>query len=231
MGRTLGALALLFAAMADAGVPDAGASAAKPTVAIAYFDYEKSDELDVLKKGLAQMLISDLGAHPSVRLVERARVQELYDELKLAETKKVDPQTAIKLGKLLSARYVLIGGYFVFGGQLQISTRLMDTQTSALIPGPKVRGKPEAFFELEAELAQKLSKLFANQVPAVVRTEASSAPKRPAHCSMAVALKYSKALDAIDRKDPASARKQLEAVVKDEPDFVLAAIDLAQLVK
>ena len=46
----------------------------KPTVAILYFDYTgKDDELAMLRKGLAQMLISDLSALDAVQLVERNR--------------------------------------------------------------------------------------------------------------------------------------------------------------
>jgi TolB-like protein len=201
-----------------------------PTVAVLYFDYDKTDELEVLKKGLAQMLITDLGANPSVVLVERARIQAILDEQKLTETKKVDPATAVKLGKLLSAQYVLLGGYFTLVGQLQINTRLLKVQTGELIPGPGVRGKPEAFFDLEAELTQKLSTLLSTQVPSDAVREAGATPKR-AHAAMTVAVQYSKALDAIDKKDRAGAKKMLEAVVKENPDFVLASIDLAQLVK
>ena len=214
-----------------AGPADAG-RAAKPTVAILYFDYDKSDDLEVLKKGLAQMLISDLSSHPSVTLVERARVQALFDELKLSETKKVDPQTAVKVGKLLSAQYVLLGGYFAFAGKLQINTRLLKTETGVLIPGPGARGKPEDFFELEAELSSKLSKLLATEVPSDAARDAATeaaAPKRPAG-GVDVAVKYSKAIDAIDRKNP-KGRGMLEAVVKEHPDFTLAAVDLALLVK
>ena len=86
-------------------------------------------------------------------------------------------------------------------------------------------------FALEAELAQKLSVLISTEVPSDAARAAAEVPKRPAHASVAVALKYSKALDAIDRKDPAAARKELEALAKEQPDFALATLDLAQLVK
>ena len=233
MKRALAALVSLAAASALAAVP-VDKTPVKPRVAILYFDYDKTDELEVLKKGLAQMLITDLAGHPSVTLVERARIQAIFDELKLTEEKKVDPATAAKLGKLLSAQYVLLGGYFAFAGQLQINTRLLKTETGVLIPGPGVRGKPDAFFELEAELSQKLSQLFTTEVPTDAAKEAAkeaAAPKRPAHSNVAVAVRYSKALDLIDKKDRAGARKELEGVVKEQPDFVLATLDLAQLLK
>ena len=228
-GYRFGALASLLALAAFAGPP----APKKPTVAILYFDYDKTDELEVLKKGLAQMLITDLGAHPNVILVERARIQAVFDELKLGESKKVDPATAVKVGKVLSAKYVLIGGYFAFAGQLQINTRLVNTETSGIIPGPGVRGKPDAFFELEGELSQKLSSLLTTEIPAGAAgsKETAAPPRRPGKSNVKVALGYSRALDAIDKKDKATAKTELEAVVKEQPDFVLASLDLAELVK
>lgn len=232
MKRAFGALVSLSALCAFATPPaDAGTALPKPTVAILYFDYDKSDELEVLKKGLAQMLISELAGHPSVTLVERGRIQAVFDELKLSETKKVDPATAVKVGKLLSAQYVLIGGYFSLFGQLQINTRLVKIETGKLLPGPGVRGKPDAFFELEAELSQKLSQLLSTEVPTDAAQKAAAAPRHPAHSSVQLALRYSRALDAIDKKDRDTAKKELEAVVKEQPDFVLATLDLAALVK
>lgn len=226
-------LVLLGALTSFAAAPPAAVTR-KPTVAILYFDYDKTDDMEVLKKGLAQMLITDLGGHPNVILVERARIQAVFDELKLTEMKKIDPATAAKVGKVLGAKYVLIGGFFAFAGQLQINTRLFDTETTAITPGPGVRGKPDAFFELEGELSVKLADVFTKLAPvesSAPQKEAAAPPKRPAKSNVKVALGYSRALDAIDKKDKATAKRELEAVIKEQPDFVLASLDLAELVK
>ncbi len=55
-------------------VGPAARAADKPTVAVLYFDYDgKDDSMALLKKGLAQMLISDLSGQESIHLVERER--------------------------------------------------------------------------------------------------------------------------------------------------------------
>jgi len=48
-------------------------------------------------------------AHGRIRLVERARLNEVRGELQLQQSAEVDPATAQKAGKLLGARYVLTG--------------------------------------------------------------------------------------------------------------------------
>lgn len=216
------------------GAPPPAALPKKPTVAILYFDdNDQGGDLSVLKKGLAQMLITDLVGHPSVSLVERARMQEIFEELKLNETKKVDPATAVKVGKLLGAQYVMIGAYFVLANQMVISSRLIDVATSDTMSSVRVQGAPDNFFDLEGELSAKLSLMFSSKVPAreAPAKEGTAPSTRPKKSNVKVALGYSRALDALDKKDKKGAKKMLEDVLAEQPDFVLASLDLAALVK
>src|SRR5215470_4446689 len=108
---SFGSLVVAFALVAGLGRIAAAAEA--PSVAILYFDYDGKDaDLALLRKGLAQMLISDLAGNTSVRIVERERLQEVLAELKLQSSAKIDPATAVKVGKLIGARYLVLGAYF-----------------------------------------------------------------------------------------------------------------------
>lgn len=212
------------------------AAASRPTVAILYFDYEKDDELAVLKKGLTQMLISDLAGHEKVTLVERARLQDVLAELQLAQSNKTDPQTAVKVGKLLGARYIVVGGYFQVLGQLQVTARLVEVETSKTLAGLQARGKPDDFFALEQDLSAQLAKALTDKVAAAPEAGPPSGgqarrPKRPARLPLDQAVRYGRALDALDKKDKEGARRELEAVVKAQPDFELATLDLATMMK
>jgi Tfp pilus assembly protein PilF len=44
-------------------------------------------------------------------------------------------------------------------------------------------------------------------------------------------VEYSKALAALDRGDKTTAKKSLTKVVKDQPDFKLAALDLDKMMQ
>jgi hypothetical protein len=48
---------------------------------------------------------------------------------------------------------------------------------------------------------------------------------------MGTAVKYSKALDAIDKKDKEGAKKMIGEVLNEQPDFKLAEKDLLALVR
>lgn len=229
MTRAVALLALLAAAPAVAG---------KPTVAILYFDYEKEDELAVLKKGLTQMLISDLAGHEKVSLVERVRLQDVLAELQLAQSKKTDPETAVKVGKLLGAKYIVVGGYFQVLGQLQVTARLVEVETSKTLAGVQARGKPDDFFQLEQDVSGQLGKAFSEKIETAATPAKEKAPpteakkvKKPAKLPLQQAVQYARALDAIDKKDQETAKKELQAVVKAQPDFELATLDLATMMK
>ncbi|MCY1076761.1 CsgG/HfaB family protein [Archangium lansingense] len=209
----------------------------KPTVAVLYFDYEgPTAEMQLLKKGLAQMLISDLSsAHEPVQLVERDRLQQVMDELELNQSNKFDQATANKVGKLLGARYLVMGGYFDVMNTLRVDARVVETETGRIIRAVGAQSTPEKFLAIEQELVLELRAVFEE----LTASEAGSgkAPVKPKPVSKPrkltrdTALRYARALDAKDRKDLAEAKKELTAVVKAQPDFQLASKELALLMK
>ena len=97
------------------------ASAADSRVAVLYFENQGNPELEPLKVGLAQMLISDLTGTPGVAMVERTQLQAILNELELGHSGKVDPETAARVGKLLGAEYMVLGTYFEMMGTLRLA--------------------------------------------------------------------------------------------------------------
>jgi len=217
----------LFATPAPASAP----STETPTIAVLYFDYSGNDEtLMVLKKGLAQMLISDLSVLDGVRIVERDRLEAVYAEQKLTSTGKVDKAMAAKLGKLLGARYLILGGYFDLVGALRADARVVDVETGRVLHSVGSTGTAGEFMGLEEKLSAELSKALATVVKIGVAS-GRSAPSAPKTLKTKTAVRYSQALDATDRGDKPRAKRELEAVVKEEPEFRLAANDLKKLMQ
>lgn len=228
--RTLLSLLLVFLARV-------ALAAEPPTVAILYFDYDgKDDELLTLRKGITQMLITDLAGRDAYRVVERAKLQEALAELNLAKTQKIDPAAALQVGKLLQAKFIVVGGYFVMGGTMRLDARVFEVETSATLKGVGTSGKTDDFFPLEQKLAADVDAVL---VAAAAKAALAPPPKptpRPALAKSAkgkLPLKtvadYAKALESMDNKDPKKAKQQLEEVVKANPDFMLARLGLAEL--
>jgi TolB-like protein len=226
-------LSLFFAAAPASAPVDA-----RPTVAVLYFDYTGNDaSLAVLKKGLAQILISDLSAIESVRFVERDRLQDVLDELKLGTTAKMDKTTVAKLGKLLGARYLIAGAYFDLLGALRVDARTIEVETGRIVRSVGASGTAGELMDVEQRISQGLAKVLTTEIAAV----APPAPEQvaahrakvglPKTLKLKTALRYANALDAKDRKDKAQAKAELSAVAAEDPNFALAANDLKKLMQ
>lgn len=225
------ALSLLVLPVVAHAAPDN-----RPTVAVLYFDYSGKDaDMAVLKKGLAQMLISDLSALDGVRLVERDRLEEILAELKLAQSGKIDASTAAKVGKLLGARYMVLGGYFDLMDTLRADARVVEVETGKVLQSTGAQGKPQDFLGVEQKLSDAIGKILSAKATAAAvapeEPKKAAAPKPPTALKVKTALRYSKALDAKDRGDKATAKKELAEVVKEQPDFRLAKLDIDKLIQ
>lgn len=227
-----------------------------PTVAVLYFDYEgKNHELEPLRKGLAQMLTTDLAELDSIRVVERARLEEVLAELALGRSAKVDRASASRVGKLLGARLLVLGSFFEIGGALRVDARVVDSESGRILKGAGVRGKSDDALACEATLAEKLREALgalsegtaSSRVAAAARPSAPSpaataeraAPRTPplpraapgAKVHVSALAAYGRALDALDKKDAGGARSALEAAVRISPGFRLASGDLERLAR
>jgi TolB-like protein len=242
MQRALGKLALTVALLAAAAAP--AEEKRKPVVAVLYFDYTGDDpKLAVLRKGLAQMLTSDLSSnmYELVELVEREKLQAILEEQKLQESERIDKSTAVRIGKLLGARFLVLGAYFGISDTLRADARIVDVETGRIVLSVGANGKPGDFMPVEQKLSDDIARMLAPRLPPMPpppKVEAEEPPpprppkrERPKHVKPQVAIRYSKALDALDKKDTATAKKELAAVVQEQPDFTYASADLDKMMK
>lgn len=203
---------------------DVAAKVAKPIrVAVLYFDYDgKVEDLVPMRKGLAQMLVTDLAGQPGVTIVERERLEEVLAELKLQRSRAFDPATAAKLGKALGAQYQIVGRINEFMGRLRVDAHVIHVETAALVKAARGDGKLEDFLDIEQNLAGGLRDALQTVKP----PDAPPAPKpvvKATHkVSREVLVQYSLALDARDRGDPREARRLLKKTLELDPQFAPA---------
>jgi TolB-like protein len=243
---------------AKAGAARAGKASqgGKPTVAVLYFTYEGTDkQMVVLRKGLAEMLISDLAALEDVKVVERMRLEALLKELKLNRSRKIDRKSANKIGRLLGARYLAWGSYFKVFGSFCLSGKVVEVETGTTLPGGKACGKPGDFLSLYKKLRGSLENTLTTRLQAAptrqpkrrirparrAGVKARLARKRarrkqarrklPVRLTTRTALAYARALDAKDRGDTRTAKRELRKLLKEQPDFAQAKRMLAKLGK
>ncbi len=124
------------------------------TLAVLYFEGGGNPQLEPLKVGLTQMLITDLRGTEGVTLVERTQLQAVLDELQLGHQGIADPATAAQVGKLLGAEWLLLGSYFEMFNTLSFTARLVKVETSEILHAEQVSGVGADFLRMEKELAK-----------------------------------------------------------------------------
>jgi TolB-like protein len=227
-----------------AAAAPAARAGGETTLAILYFDYSGHDaSLEALRKGLAQMLISDLAAADNLRVVERERLQAVLEEHKLAKSGKIDAATAARVGKLLGARYLVLGSYFDALGAFRVDARLVDVETGEVVKSVGANGKADDFLALEQSLAEGLRQAASKLAAAPPGRAAAGSPSRAAGTERRVTLKlpkrlktetaldYGRALVAMDDGDRKTAQTLFRKVLSAQPDFGLAQRDLGRLMQ
>ncbi len=105
---------------------------------MSFVDFQEKgglSERDGFSSVLTSHLADQLNASGRVQVVERILLDRLLAELNLGSSELADPETALKLGKVLAAKIIGTGSFYYLPDGTLLSLRLIDTETTAL---PKV---------------------------------------------------------------------------------------------
>ncbi len=128
------------------------------TIAVPPMKYSGTDaeNLAPLERGLAELVITDLGKSKQLVIVERDRMQALADEIQLGASGAVDSATAVRAGRLIQAGR-LVNGSIIQGGQsLTLSSSIVSVATSELSPPAQVTDAMDNFFDLQKALVFRI---------------------------------------------------------------------------
>ncbi len=103
-----------------------------------FIDFQETGSLserDGLVPVLTTQLAEELNASGRVQVVERIVIERLLEELNIGSSELADPQTALRLGRVLAAKVLGTGSLLHMPEGTLLSLRLIDTETTAI---PKV---------------------------------------------------------------------------------------------
>jgi TolB-like protein len=115
-------------------------------------------DYEALGIGLQQMLITELSLNSGLRLVERSRLREIIEELDLGQGGYIDPSTTASVGKLVQARYMIVGGFVDANGTMRLDARIDDVETGEVLveTAAKVQADREDLLDMVIDLGIKL---------------------------------------------------------------------------
>lgn len=176
-----------------------------------------------LSKGLAQILTSEIDAVASMRVVERRRIQDLMDEVKLAQSGLLDSRQTVSVGKLAGARFMIFGAFIVdLKEKIRIDMRLVNVETGETLKAGQKTGKARDFMKLMLKLTQSI--LSDIEVP-FTKAEKRRFKSGKAH-PVAALLSYAKGVQHEDNHELRDAVVCYRKALEIDPDFEAASVQL-----
>jgi TolB-like protein len=197
----------------------------RPGVAVLPFENGGSygrdrEDFEALRKGLAAMLISELGAKADLRLVDRFETQRVLDEQGLAVAERVDRETAARVGKLVGARYMVTGSFIDLYGDFRVDARIIDVETGEILKvvrnDPRLHDRKDMFRILQS-VADRI--VADTKLPPLPTASARVTRQVPTE---ALAF-FSRALLYQDRGDRAKAVEYYEKALEVFPEYAEAS--------
>lgn len=154
-------LFLVFSLAAVAALSPLAGQDTRPGIAVLPFENggsygQDKENFEALQKGIPGMLISELAQNPAARVVDRDNIVSMLGEQDLARDGRVDAATAARIGKLVGARYMIMGSFVDLYGRFRMDARIVNVETGEILKVVKNDGKREDLFKLIQGLAEKL---------------------------------------------------------------------------
>jgi len=117
-------------------------------------------ENSIIKSYINDMLLQNT----HVRIVERAILDSLLEELKIGTSDLADNKISLSIGKIMAARVIMSGQIIHAGSRTQVAFRFIDTQTSRITASAnKIFIKPMQ----PDEIAKKIATILENKIKTV----------------------------------------------------------------
>jgi TolB-like protein len=226
MLRPISIAIALTAIAAVAPSPESLADTApKKTVAVLYFDnHTGNTDYEPLGKGIAAMMISDLGSVDEIQLIERERMQDMVKEMDAQRTQYFDSTTALKAGRLIGAEYIVVGAFAALQPKMRIDTRVVRVQTGEIVKTAQVTGDEDKFFDLEQKLAKNLIDGLGLALSPEEQALLAARQEQNRIDAVSTMLNFSRALNLYDRKEYVDAAQMMLPVVQASPKSMLVQV-------
>ena len=181
-------------------------------------------DYDALGKGIADVLITELAANSSIRVVERDKIQQLLDEQNLGASGRVDKETAAKIGKLLGVHHMIFGGFIIDPrGTMRLDTRAVHVETGVVEHVETITDKADNMLAVISGVADKMNKGM--KLPPMPNGAARPAvnPEGTKPGRWRDLIIYARAEDANDKKDRTRALALYKEFLDKSPNSVLPA--------
>lgn len=191
-------------------------AAGRPAIAVMTFENPSgSDELRWLRTGVPNMLTTGLAQIPGVDVVSTQRLDEILEDLGVANADALDRSRVLDVGRRAGAGALVMGSVFKAGNELRVDVQVQDVANGRIIGAHSVRGAD--VFPLADDLAARIRDSLNLSTGGGARPVAEVTSSSPEAYRLFV-----EAGEARANLRLADARKLLERAVQLDPAFASA---------
>ncbi len=186
---------------------------------------QDAEDFDALRVGLQQILMTELARNPAMRVVERSQLNALIAEQDLGAGGPVDRETAARVGRIVGAKFMVLGRFVDWFGDFRLDARIVDCETTEIINAIGLREQREELYQLIVDLTGRLTSdvhLPPLEIAAEIEEQAREIPVD------ALTL-FSRAVFFEDRGDSERAKESYSRAREVFPDYTEATERLQQL--
>lgn len=129
-----------------------------------FYCQESTSGKEWLGNGFAETLTERLSRLDNINVIQREAQRPVFNEMGLDINKKFDPGLNQTLGETLGVDYLISGALEENNSQLNIKFQLFDVNDGTIVAEEMLSGDMEKVFDLQAELALKVSEYFAPDI-------------------------------------------------------------------
>jgi curli biogenesis system outer membrane secretion channel CsgG len=163
-----------------------------------------------LSRLLPEVLLAHLSKLPDVTVVERVRLREILEELKLGTSQLSSEETRLRLGKILGARNMVFGEFVLLAGMVRADIRLVEVETGRILISEPIFGTEQSIIDGTQVSAENLARQIAP-------TQGQSGPVT--HFPADAWSLYNQGLVLMDRKSFDAAADSFHQLLKRHPGF------------
>ena len=183
------------------------------TVAVFNFkDLSEDNQLKPFQKGLAAMIMTGLSKSNKIKVVERVRLQALFEEMKLGQSGLIDESTAPKVGQLLGADK-LVTGTLSLG--IHVSTSIASVSKQTVEGSVALELEKEKFYEMPMKIIENIAKYFGIDLSIEELHQIRQA--MPSNYNAFV--HYCNALEFLDQGNWEKSSDELDMAIQVDPNF------------
>jgi uncharacterized caspase-like protein/tetratricopeptide (TPR) repeat protein len=138
-------------------------------MAVSVLDFQTSSEPELLGKlGMDKLLLQEFSQallNQGVTVVDRAILDKLLAELKIGSSELADPDTQLRLGRIMAARLITTGSFTGAGQNKAVAMRIIDTETTNIAYSTTKRNIEIDPVSLAEELANAVVKNVREKYP------------------------------------------------------------------